>query len=117
MHIEVRTPHGEVLFTRDELRRALARQAAARILPDWMQALVWPQGMVEAMRTAWDHNHRPALRDILHEARMLADAERAGLTTAARAIRHQLRLKYPRVSAVEGALADEGGHRPGWRGQ
>lgn len=94
MQFEVQNANGDVLYTQDQLEQALARQSARRILPRWMRSLVWPHGMMRAMRIARQHNNHRTLSALLLEARMLSDAEHAGLTTAAAAIRHQLREKY-----------------------
>ena len=94
MRFEVRSPDGALLFTQAELEQALADRSAARVLPPWMRTLVWPQGMLDAMRAARQANQRQPLRAILLEARMLWQAEHAGLTTAAAAIRHTLRARY-----------------------
>ncbi|MGK0357950.1 MAG: hypothetical protein ACI9U2_000233 [Bradymonadia bacterium] len=94
MRFEVQNANGDVLYTQDQLEQALACQSARRILPRWMQSLVWPHGMLHAMRIARRSKNHRTLSAILLEARMLSDAEHAGLTTAAAAIRHQLREKY-----------------------
>ena len=102
MQFEVRSPEGVILYTQADLERALAARSAERILPPWMRALVWPKGMLDAMRAARHQRQCSALRAILIEARMLSDAEQAGLTTAAAAIRHVLRGKYADVDPGEG---------------
>lgn len=97
MNCEVRSPDGRLLYTLTELDRALRAQRARRVLPDWMHAVYWPAGMVDALRAARANGNTRALRLLLYEARMLADAESYGLSTAATAIRHCLRDKYSAV--------------------
>lgn len=96
MSHEVRSPSGRLLFTSEELQRALNPHQThlQSRWPDWMRQLRWPTGMVEAFRSAWREKNNGQMAMILQEARLLHDAELKNLTTAAAAIRNQLNNKY-----------------------
>ena len=90
--------NGQLLFTHEQLHAKLnpRRSANRRSLPDWMHALTWPPGMVDAMRAARQRGDRAALASMFREGQMLLQAEDKGLTVAAAAIRNELTTKYRR---------------------